>query len=296
MNQFETRFFTAEDGLRLHARDYPAAHSPATGSDRLPVFCLPGLSRNARDFHAFALLVSQHEAAPRRVVSLDYRGRGLSARDENAGNYNLAVECRDVLTVLAALGITSAIFVGTSRGGLILHVMAASNPELIAAAVLNDIGPVIEAAGLMEIRDYLCKRAEPADLDAAAKALAALHGPTFPALTPADWRDMAEALYAVRDGRLVADHDPALADQLRAVDFDEPLPTLWPQFEILAKRPLLVVRGEHSRLLSRETVDRMISSAATVTAVTAPGQGHTPLLHHPDVYPTLKAFLAGLAV
>src|SRR5690606_30383098 len=151
---------------RLHARDYGG---PAPG--RLPLVCLPGLSRNARDFHRFALSLPG-----RRVVALDYRGRGGSAYDPDPANYTVAVECRDVITVCAALGIEHAIFVGTSRGGLILHVLAAIRPDLIAAAVLNDIGPEIESAGLKEIRDYLGRSGTHGSFEDAADTLARIHG------------------------------------------------------------------------------------------------------------------------
>lgn len=290
MVEFESRFFPAEDGLKLHLRDY----MPAEDGGRLPLVCLPGLSRNARDFHPLALRLAEDPARPRRVIVLDYRGRGLSGRDDNPTNYNIAVECRDVLTVLAALGITRALFAGTSRGGLILHVMAALQPDCIAGAILNDIGPEIEAEGLLEIRDYLARAASPTSFAAAAEGLKALHGPAFPALSAADWRDMAEAIYAERDGRIVADFDLGLTEQLKAVDFSKPLPTLWPQFALLAEKPLLVVRGERSRLFSRQTLARMAAHAASVRAMTAPGQGHAPLLHHADILPSVRAFLADL--
>jgi len=288
MDGFESRFFPAEDGLRLHARDY----APTLDSGRLPLVCLPGLSRNARDFHQFALLVSQDKSAPRRVIALDYRGRGLSDYDADAANYNVAVECRDVITVCTALGLSRAAFAGTSRGGLILHVMAAVKPDIIAGAILNDIGPQIETEGLRDIRDYLAKSATLPDLDAAAVALRDIHGPAFPALSDADWQEMADAIYAERDGRLVPDYDPKLTDQLQTIDFSQPLPTLWPQFALLAEKPLFIIRGEHSRLFSNGTLARMAAQSERVSTMTAPGQGHAPLLHHPGIYPSLRAFLA----
>ncbi|WP_411035035.1 alpha/beta fold hydrolase [Shinella sp. BYT-45] len=289
MTDFISRFFPAPDGPQLHARDY----GPASGGEgRLPLVCLPGLSRNARDFHRFALFVSKDPVSPRRVVALDYRGRGLSAYDDDPANYNLSIECRDVIAVCQALGIARGLFVGTSRGGLILHVMAAVQPDLVAGAVLNDIGPEIEAEGLKEIRDYLAARSRPASFEAAADALERIHGPTFPALTRADWLDMADAIYAQRDdGRIVADHDPKLADQLQAIDFSKPLPTLWPQFGLLAQRPLLVVRGEHSRLFSAQTLARMAAHGPNVKTVTAEGQGHAPLLHLSGLFAQVKAFV-----
>lgn len=288
MTNFISRFFPAPDGLQLHVRDY----APAPGGEtRLPVICLPGLSRNVRDFHQFAAALSQDPVLPRRVIALDYRGRGLSGYDENPANYNVAIECGDVIAVCTPLGISRGLFVGTSRGGLILHVMAAINPDLIAGAVLNDIGPEIEAAGLREIRDYLAKRSFPATFEEAADALERLHGSTFPALTRRDWLEMANAIYTERDGRIVADHDAKLADQLQAIDFSKPLPTLWPQFDLLAQKPLLVVRGDRSRLFSAETMRRMKNHGSNVEAVTAEGQGHAPLLHHAGLFPQVRAFL-----
>lgn len=288
MTNFTSRFFSAPDGLQLHARDYAPARG---GETRLPIICLPGLSRNARDFHQFAALLSQDPVSPRRVIALDYRGRGLSGYDQNPANYNVAIECRDVIAVCTALGISRGLFVGTSRGGLILHVMAATHPDVIAGAVLNDIGPELEAAGLKDIRDYLARRSFPATFEEAADALERLHGPTFPALTRTDWLEMADAIYTVRDGRIVADNDSKLADQLQAIDFSKPLPTLWPQFDLLAQKPLLVVRGEHSRLFSSEILARMKTRGPNVEVVTAKGQGHAPLLHQAGVFSRVRAFL-----
>lgn len=286
---FRDIFFTSEDGLRLHARDYPAA----TGVEaRLPVICLPGLSRNARDFHQLALMLAHSPTAPRRVIAVDYRGRGLSQYDPNPANYNVMMECKDVIALCDTLGVKQCLFIGTSRGGLILHIMTALRPDLIAATILNDIGPEIEVQGLMEIRDYLGRRSTFSSFEEAAEALTAIHGATFPTLDPADWLDMAHALYTERDGSVVADYDPALNDQLGAIDFSKPLPTLWPQFEGLAEKPILIVRGQHSNLFSAQTLQAMAENRASVIAQTAEGQGHAPLLHRQDVFQPLFAFLS----
>lgn len=290
MANFISRFITATDGLQLHVRDYAPVPDAAA---RLPVVCLPGLSRNSRDFHPFASRLCEDAASPRCVISIDYRGRGRSSRDPDPAHYNVGVECADVLAVCDALGIAQAIFVGTSRGGLILHVMAALQPDRIAAAVLNDIGPEIEAQGLRDIRDYLARRAVFDDTEAAADHLDAVHGPTFPALTRQDWLDMADAIYVEENGRLVSDHDPALVAPLLTMDFTQPLPTLWPQYALLAQKPLLVVRGEYSRLFSEKTSARMKAQGPNVETTIAKGQGHAPLLHHPDLFERVKGFLDG---
>lgn len=285
---FEQRWFPARDGLMLHARDYRPVESDVP---RTPIICLAGLSRNSRDFHQFASMISAQGEKPRRVLGLDYRGRGRSGWDENKANYNLAVECGDVLTAMQAFDIPRAIFIGTSRGGLILHMLAASRPELLEAVILNDIGPMIEAEGLRDIAAYLGRGREPNDWNDAADILRVTHGPTFPALTEADWHDMAAAIYAERNGRIKPDFDPAIATQLRTLDLSQPLPDLWPQFHALTATPLLAIRGEHSRLLSERTLREMARRHPAMRRCMAGGQGHAPLLHKPDVFAAIVDFL-----
>jgi pimeloyl-ACP methyl ester carboxylesterase len=288
---FTETFHRSADGLRLYARDYRPADA---GPGRLPVVCLPGLTRNARDFHELALLLSRHTALPRRVIALDYRGRGRSDRDDNKANYNPAVECGDVIAACAALGIARAIFIGTSRGGLILHLMAAIKPDLLAGLIFNDIGPVIEPAGLMAIRDYLNRGRKPQSWSEAVDMLKENHGAAFPALAPADWEGMARAIYRDEAGMPVADYDSAIAEQLKSIDFGNPLPDLWPQFEKLGSVPLLVIRGENSNLLSQETAAEMKRRHPGMMQITAKGQGHAPLLHLADIPEAIHAFVSRL--
>lgn len=291
-SDFQERFYNSSDGLKLYARDYRPNEAATAG--RLPVICLPGLTRNARDFHQLALLLSRDATAARRVIALDSRGRGNSARDENKANYNLAIEAGDVMTACAALGIERAIFIGTSRGGLILHLIAATRPDRLEAVILNDIGPVIEAEGLAQIRDYLNSDRRPEDWNEAADMLKETHGASFTALGEHDWREMALALYRDVGGRPVADFDPAIAEQLKSIDFSQPLPDLWAQFENFSQLPLMVIRGENSNLLSEETVREMTHRHPDLTLVIAEGQGHAPLLHLGRIPAAIQAFLATL--
>lgn len=287
---FEDVFFSAGDGLQLHAADY-GRHDPATRG-RLPVVCLPGLTRNTRDFHDLALYLSRHPKAPRRVVSFDYRGRGLSAWDKDSERYTILVEAEDVLAGMAALGLEHAIFIGTSRGGLIMHVLAAMRPGAMAAGVLNDIGPAIEGAGLAQIKAYLSRAPKPKDWADAAEILAETHSKSFPVLSPGDWMDFARAIFVEKNGALVPDYDPALLDGLKGVDLNTPLPTLWPQFEGLGNMPLMALRGEHSTLLSPETLDEMKARVPSLQTVTIPGHGHAPILHLSGIPEMLAKFLA----
>ncbi|AGS21220.1 alpha/beta fold hydrolase [Rhizobium etli] len=287
---FQERFYSSSDGLTLYARDYrPEA---AATAEKLPVICLPGLTRNARDFHPLALLLCQDKTDPRRVITLDLRGRGNSAWDENKANYNLAVEMADIVAACAAFGIERAIFIGTSRGGLILHLIAATRPDLLEAVVLNDIGPLIEAEGLALIRDYLNSGRRPADWAEVAEILRENHGASFTALGEHDWREMALALYRDVGGRPVADFDPTIAEALKSIDFSQPLPDLWAQFESLSRVPLMLIRGENSPLLSQETASKMARLHPGLILHSAEGQGHAPLLHLGNIPAVIRAFLA----
>ena len=195
---FDDHTFSAPDGLRLHARIY----TPAKKSHG-DVLCLPGLTRNCRDFHDLALHLAQTADRPKRVIALDARGRGLSEYDTDWQNYNVVTEAGDVLAMLAALGIESADFIGTSRGGILIHLLAAMEPTVLKRIVLNDIGPVIEGEGLMRIKAALERAPKPKDWDDAVKIQRDLHGREFPALTLRDWDVHARAIYReIKPGKI----------------------------------------------------------------------------------------------
>ncbi|TJW70354.1 MAG: alpha/beta hydrolase, partial [Mesorhizobium sp.] len=215
---FSDFFYAASDGLKLHARIYSE-----TNTDGWPVVCLPGLTRNARDFHEFALYLSSKAKGPRKVIAFDYRGRGQSDYDPDITHYNVGIEAGDVLAGLSELGIAEAVFIGTSRGGLIIHVLGALKPAVLKAIVLNDIGPVIEAQGLAQIRAYLDRAPKPKTFTEAVDAQRRVHGASFPALTDADWARMVSAICRDTDAGLVPDFDPALVDTVADVDFSKPL-------------------------------------------------------------------------
>jgi pimeloyl-ACP methyl ester carboxylesterase len=286
---FEERFFTASDGLRLYGRDY-GHPEPETRNER-PIVCLPGLSRNSRDFHLLATHLSTQADRPRRVVTLDYRGRGRSEWDPDPGHYTLPVEAEDVLTACAALDIQQAVFIGTSRGGLITHLLAAMRPAILRGVILNDIGPVIEIGGLLQIRNYLDARPTLHSWEDAVQNLRRVHGAAFPAIDPSDWTDMAHAIFAEKSGMIVADFDPALIPPLRDLTEDTQIPDLWALFEGLKPVPLMTIRGEHSTILSQATFSEMANRHPGMAAVTAQGQGHAPLLHRPDMMAAIRRFI-----
>ncbi|MDP3899358.1 MAG: alpha/beta hydrolase [Mesorhizobium sp.] len=284
-SQYDDFFYSAQDGLKLHARVYGAE------TDALPAICLAGLTRNAADFHELALSLSTHPKRPRQVIAFDYRGRGRSAYDPNWRNYDVLVEAADILAGLTVLGIEHGAFIGTSRGGIIVHVLAAMRPGALKAVVLNDIGPVVEGAGLAQIRAYLERAPKPKTFAEAIAIQRAAMGQTFSALAEADWERMIRAFYREENGALVADFDPALIRTVTAVDLNQPLPTLWPQFMGLAKLPLLAIRGENSKLFAAATLDEMASRHPGMEQITVEGQGHAPLLETGDLPKRIAAFL-----
>ena len=276
-----SRFWRSRDGLRLHARDHAAAAGPA----RLPVICLHGLTRNSRDFETLAPWIA---ARHRRVLALDIRGRGLSDRDP-AADYRMPAYADDVAQLLRALGIAEALFVGTSMGGLITMELAGAHPSLIAGAAINDVGPVLGAAGLERIARYVGKTAPLTDWPAAAAYLASHNATALPHYTADDWLGMARRLFREADGRIVADYDPAIAEAFA----DAPLPgDPWDRWHALADgtRAVLLIRGALSDLLERDTATRM-AHAARVTLREVPAVGHAPMLDEPAALEALETFL-----
>lgn len=282
---FEDFFYTAQDGLRLHARLY--------GRERaaLPVVCLPGLTRNARDFHELALILSRQTATPRPVIAFDYRGRGESAWANDAKTYDAVTEAGDILAGLAALGVAHAAFIGTSRGGLILHVLAAMRPTVLKAVILNDMGPRLEVKGLAQIKTCLSAMPTPANWAEAVAATQSINAASFPALGDKDWERLTRVIFREKEGRLAADFDPALIETVKAIDLAQPIPELWAQFDGFRDIPVMAIRGANSQLLSAATLDEMAARHPGLVAVTVEGQGHAPLLETAGLPAKIGAFM-----
>jgi pimeloyl-ACP methyl ester carboxylesterase len=279
----ESIFFSSKDGLRLHVRCYGARASTAT-----PVVCLPGLTRTAADFEVLAERLS---ATGRRVIAADYRGRGLSAYDPDPANYAVHVELGDVLTVLDALDVRSAIFIGTSRGGILTMVLANVRPQAVAAAILNDIGPVIELSGLLRIKSYVGKLPTPETYADAARLLREVFVASFPNLSDEDWLGFARRAFKQEGGRLVPTYDARIAETLKDTRPDTLVPDLWPQFGGLAQVPVMVIRGALSDLLSAETVEAMKARRPDMRAVEVADQGHAPMLQDEPTLAAIERFV-----
>lgn len=277
----------SDDGLTLFAAEWGSGNEGGP-----PVVCLPGLSRNHRDFKKLAEFLSNPDGARRRVLALDYRGRGGSDRDPEWQNYSLAREQMDILTMLAHAGVTRADFIGTSRGGLHILFLAVSQPKLLGKVVLNDIGPVIETKGLRHLTTTIGKEQPQVDWAAASAALRAQKAALYPDLGDADWLEFAHQLYREKDGRIVIDYDPKLANTLKAIDFSKPQTPLWDVFKALRAVPVLAVRGALSDLLSIQTLHAMQARHPNLATLTVPDQGHAPLLWDRRSLQRIEAFLA----
>jgi pimeloyl-ACP methyl ester carboxylesterase len=283
--EYVSRFVTAQDGLNLHVR----AYGPRAGTS-LPVVCLPGLARTSADFHPLAGALSS--MSPRPVFAMDYRGRGRSDYDRDPANYNLGIELNDLLAVLTALGIGPAVFIGTSRGGILTMLLAVARPRAVAGAVLNDIGPVIEPRGLMRIKGYVGKLPQPVSFEDGGEILRRLFGAHFPRLTSADWTAYARRTFEERGGKLVPSYDPELAQAMAGVDIERQPPPLWKEFNALERVPVMVVRGANSDLLSPETVAAMRVCRRDLRVLEVPDEGHAPLLADHATIGSIADFIA----
>lgn len=279
-------FVTAQDGLRLHVREYGPRAALA-----LPVVCLPGLARTVADFDALAPALADGPP-PRRVIAIDSRGRGQSDYDSNPENYNLAVELGDVVTVLTALEIGEAVFIGSSRGGLLTMLLGVAHPTAIAGVVLHDIGPVIEPKGLARIKSYVGKLPQPRNFKEGAEILRRLFDAQFSKLTAEQWLAAAQRTWKMDNGELVPTYDVKIARTLAELDIERPLPAMWTEFDALSRVPILVIRGANSDILSAVTVTAMHARHARMESVEIPYQGHVPLLDAPDLIGRVAEFVA----
>jgi pimeloyl-ACP methyl ester carboxylesterase len=280
---YEDRFWTSSDGLNLHYRNYPG---PEAG-EKLPVLCMHGLTRNARDFAALA----ESLAPTRRVIVTEMRGRGISHYAPDSDTYTPLVYVQDVEKLLEEQGITRFAVIGTSMGGLMTMLMAAGKPGRMSAVVMNDIGPVVETEGLSRISGYVGQGRSYPTWVHAARGLQEAHGAAFPGYDLDQWLEMAKRTMVVsQNGRIVFDYDMAIAEPFAKPGNAAPA-NLWAAFAALAGVPMLLVRGGLSDLISADTVRQMGEANPAMRTVTVPGVGHAPTLDEPEVRAAIHALL-----
>lgn len=286
---YEDRFWTSSDGLGLHYRNYPGPETEGDGSAKLPVLCLHGLTRNARDFAGLAEALS----ATRRVIVPEMRGRGQSGYASNSDTYSPIIYVADVEKLLAEQGIERFVAVGTSMGGLMTMLMAAMKPGRIAAVVMNDIGPEIDPGGVARISGYVGQGRSYPTWVHAARGLAEAHNAAFPDYDLDQWLELTKRTMVVsQSGRIVFDYDMAIAEPFAKPGNAAP-PNLWLAYEALRDVPMLLVRGELSDLLSPDTVKQMGVLNPAMQTVTVPRVGHAPTLDEREVRSAITALLDG---
>ena len=274
--------WTSADGLKLHYRDY------AGRADRPALVCIPGLTRNARDFEPLAAAL----AGEWRVLAVDLRGRGDSDYAKDTSTYVPATYVADMLAFFEQVAPGPAVFVGTSLGGMVSAMLGSAAPHLFAGLIINDIGPVIDGEGLARIRDVVGQgRSYPTWMHAA-RAMQEMGGAIYPDFRIADWLRQAKRTMVITSaGRIGLDYDMRIAEPFAAA-VDAPEVDLWPLFRALPPVPKLVLRGGLSDLLSAATLEQMAREIADLATQTVPRVGHVPTFEEPEALAAVAALLA----
>jgi len=272
MASWTDRYWNSAEGLRLHYRDY------AGPRDKPPILCIPGLTRNARDFEP----VAERYAGEWRVIAVDLRGRGESESDPDSRRYSPHYYVADLLKLLDQEGIADAVFFGTSLGGLCTMLLASTDADRIAGAMLNDIGPEIDQSGLERIGGYVGKETAFASWQDASHALAGRNADIYPNWTEDDWERFTRRLCHQTTDGIRFQYDMRIADNFGAAA-NSPDEKRWPHYRALAGRPVTILRGELSDLLSRDVAERMVEAlGGDAELIEVPEVGHTPTLEEPE--------------
>jgi pimeloyl-ACP methyl ester carboxylesterase len=275
-------YWRSSDGLRLHYRDY------AGDERRPPIICIPGLTRNARDFEA----VAERLAGAWRLICVDLRGRGESGHASDPGDYSPPTYVRDLEELIAELGFERLILFGTSLGGLLTMLLAVNGSSRIAGALLNDIGPAIDRAGLDRIRAYVGRSQSWPTWLHAAQHFAEAQGHIYPRWKGDEWLAHAKRLCRISSsGRIIFDYDLRIAEPLKAAG-GEAGADMWQVFAALHGVPSLVLRGEYSDILAPETLARMTAENPAMEAVVVPNVGHAPTLQEAEAVAAIERLLA----
>lgn len=282
---FTEGYFWSRDGLRLHYRDF------AGPAERPTLLCIPGLTRNIRDFEGLTARL----AGEWRVIAVSLRGRGESAYAKDPLTYVPLTYLQDLEVLIGELGLKRVVSIGTSLGGLLTMLLSATHPGLLAGAVLNDVGPAIEAGGIDRIKSYVGKGGNWPTWMHAARDVAAINAHTYPDYAIADWLRMAKQLCRVTNsGRIVWDYDARIAEPFRLPNAETGV-DLWPAFESLGNTPTLSLRGELSDIFTASTQAEMARRASSLTTVEVPRVGHAPTLDEPAAIKAIDALLRQVA-
>ena len=282
------QYWWSSDGVRLHARVYAG---PEGSESAPPLLCMPGLARNARDFEDLAPHVAQY----RKVIVIEFRGRGESAFAKDPMTYVPLTYVQDVVAMLGELGIERFAAIGTSLGGLVAMLLAAALPGRLVGAVLNDVGPELQTAGLERIRDYIGAGGSQPTWMHAARAFAELNGAVYPGYEIHDWLRLTKRTHRLTaEGRIVTDYDKQIAAPLRVPGGGDAAADLWPVYRALGDIPLLILRGELSDILARSAGEKMVAELPRARMVEVPGVGHAPTMDEVEARAAIDAWVAEL--
>ena len=290
LKKYQDFWYQSNDGLRLYARDY---NNPGIDNTAPAILCMHGLTRNSADFTD----ICDELADQYRLVVAEQRGRGNSEYDPNPQNYNPVTYVQDMFVLLQELNITSAVLLGTSMGGLMAMMMTAGKPELVKGLIINDIGPEVAQAGLDRIKGYVGRIEAVSSWQQAVTQAKTVNAVAFPKFTEQQWNRFTRFIYREDEsGQPYLAYDPAISaslDEDKAPD-QSAAPDLWPVFEIIADKPMLLIRGALSDILEPECVGKMRAIKADLIAVDIPDVGHAPMLNEAEAVAAIKQFLHGL--
>lgn len=279
-NFYSDFYWQSEDGLKLHCRDY------SSDSKKTPVICVPGLTRNVRDFEHLGPFLE----GERRVIMVNLRGRGESEYAKDSSSYRPKIYVADIVRLMDEVDVPKAIFLGTSLGGIVTMVMAASHQERVAGAILNDIGPVVDPKGLERIGSHVGQGRSFETWVHAARDMAATSGDIFPDFELNDWIRFSKKLYRMNSsGRIKLDYDMKIAEPFDSKGGGSE--ALWKALESLKEIPTLLLRGELSDLFSDETATEMLKVLKEGKLAIVPRVGHAPTLEEPMALKAISEFL-----
>lgn len=285
MTEFQDVWFETDDGLQLYARDYQNQGAS------LNLLCMHGLTRNSADFEALC----EHFYPRYRMIVPDQRGRGRSDFDPDPDNYHPATYIQDMFRLIARLQLDNLVLVGTSMGGLMAMLMAGFLPGKLKGVVLNDVGPVVEAEGIKRIQGYVGRGGPVTNWSQAVAQARAINEAALPDYSDSDWQAFARKLYREDEqGNPVLNYDPAIAEMMNQGQEQAVPPDLWPAFEALNAVPCLVIRGEHSDILSRDCVAEMKRRKPDLQTAEISRRGHTPMLDEAESIAAMESFLDSL--
>ena len=287
MTDYNDFWYSSHDGLRLYARDY----SRVLNEDKKAktILCMHGLTRNSADFEDIC-----NQLADRyRLIVVDQRGRGLSDYDPDPTNYTPLVYVQDMFSLLKKLELSEVILLGTSLGGIMAMMMAAMKPEMVQAIIINDIGPEISVKGLDRLKKYVGKSTPVKTWEEAAKRTALINKIAFPEANDQDWLKFAKRLYHEDDkGCPIISYDPNIAVLFTDNKVEKSAaPDLWPVYELILDKPMLLIRGQLSDIIDAECVLKMQQKKPDIEVLEVPNVGHAPLLSEAEVKPRIIKFL-----